>query len=245
MDGNLRIIEYMRNIAEYVSTSEGSISASQMLEKFMFPPDVQWTPISKLSGGEKRRLFLLRILIDAPNILLLDEPTNDIDINTLTILEDYLDSFTGAVITVSHDRYFLDRVVKKIIAFENGQINEYNGGYSDNTDIFHNPSTESSSDKSNTEKKPSTRIQRENKPLKLTFNEQKEYENIENVISQLEAKLKTCEIDISLASSNFALLEELLLKQHKIENNLNVAMERWVYLSGLIETIKDNANKKG
>ena len=132
MDENLKVIDYIRNVAEYVQTKDGSISASQMLERFLFPGSVQYTTISRLSGGEKRRLYLLRILMDAPNVLLLDEPTNDLDIRTLTILEDYLDSFQGIVITVSHDRYFLDRMVRRIFAFEgNGNVVQYEGGFTD------------------------------------------------------------------------------------------------------------------
>lgn len=132
MDQNLRVIEYIRTVAEHIETANGSLSASQMLERFLFPPSVQWTPISKLSGGEKRRLYLLSILMSAPNILLLDEPTNDLDIQTLTILEAYLDEFPGAVITVSHDRYFLDRTANRIFSFEgNGEIIKYAGNYSD------------------------------------------------------------------------------------------------------------------
>ena len=132
MDESLKIIDYIRNVAEYVQTKDGSISASQMLERFLFPGSVQYTTISRLSGGEKRRLYLLRILMDAPNVLLLDEPTNDLDIRTLTILEDYLDSFQGIVITVSHDRYFLDRMVRRIFAFEgDGKVVQYEGGFTD------------------------------------------------------------------------------------------------------------------
>ena len=132
MDESLKVIDYIRNVAEYVQTKDGSISASQMLERFLFPGSVQYTTISRLSGGEKRRLYLLRILMDAPNVLLLDEPTNDLDIRTLTILEDYLDSFQGIVITVSHDRYFLDRMVRRIFAFEgDGKVVQYEGGFTD------------------------------------------------------------------------------------------------------------------
>lgn len=132
MDESRKVIEYIKNVAEYVQTKDGSVSASQMLERFLFPSSVQYTPIERLSGGEKRRLYLLRILMDAPNVLLLDEPTNDLDIQTLTILEDYLDSFPGIVITVSHDRYFLDRIVRRIFAFEgNGEVVQYEGGFTD------------------------------------------------------------------------------------------------------------------
>ena len=132
MDTSLKVIDYIRNVAEYVQTKDGSISASQMLERFLFPPSVQYTVIQKLSGGERRRLYLLKILMSAPNVLILDEPTNDLDIKTLMILEDYLDSFQGIVITVSHDRYFLDRVVRRIFAFEgDGVLRQYEGGFTD------------------------------------------------------------------------------------------------------------------
>ncbi len=132
MDESLKVIDYIKNVAEYVQTKDGSVSASQMLERFLFPSSVQYTVIGKLSGGEKRRLYLLRILMEAPNVILLDEPTNDLDIQTLVILEDYLDTFPGIVITVSHDRYFLDRVVNRIFAFEgDGRVQQYEGGYTD------------------------------------------------------------------------------------------------------------------
>lgn len=132
MTGDIRVIDYIRNVAEYIQTTKGQASASQMLDRFLFPPELQYTPLDKLSGGEQRRLYLLKVLMEAPNVLILDEPTNDLDIQTLTILEDYLDTFAGIVITVSHDRYFLDRIVNRIFAFEEGgHLKQYEGGYTD------------------------------------------------------------------------------------------------------------------
>ena len=265
MDLNLRVIEYIRQIAEHIETKKGSLSASQMLERFLFPPSVQWTPISKLSGGEKRRLYLLSILMGAPNILLLDEPTNDLDIQTLTILENYLDEFPGAVITVSHDRYFLDRVAERIFAFEgNGYINKYAGNYSDYKEASINEAgtklPQQSGQKSgksddrravgtaagtadgqdNTTKRDS-RGQKE-KPLKFTFKEQKEYEEIDGRIAEKESELEKIKIEIDQASSDFTLLQELLDKQQRLEQELDYLMERWTYLYELAEKIEKSKN---
>jgi ATP-binding cassette subfamily F protein uup len=245
MDGSLRVIEYMRNIAEYVTTDEGSLSASQMLERFSFPPDMQWAPLSKLSGGERRRLFLLRVLIGAPNILLLDEPTNDLDIQTLSVLEDYLDSFQGAVIAVSHDRYFLDRVVKKIFSFEDSAIRQYNGAYTENIPRFSvlGP-PETIPEKANPNDKRNRDEKQKNKPEKLTYREQKEYEGIEGLIASLESDIERCKTGIQNSPSDFSRLQVLLLEQQKLEQELVKAMERWVYLSELAERIADNKDKK-
>ena len=265
MDLNLRVIEYIRQIAEHIETKKGSLSASQMLERFLFPPGVQWTPISKLSGGEKRRLYLLSILMGAPNILLLDEPTNDLDIHTLTILENYLDEFPGAVITVSHDRYFLDRVAERIFAFEgNGYINKYAGNYSDYKEADINEAgakqqQQSSKKTGNTEdrkavgtaagtaegqdnaSKRDNRGQKE-RPLKFTFKEQKEYEEIDGRIAEKESELEKIKIEIDQASSDFTLLQELLDKQQKLEQELDYLMERWTYLYELAEKIEKSKN---
>ncbi|HEX3026547.1 MAG TPA: ABC-F family ATP-binding cassette domain-containing protein, partial [Clostridia bacterium] len=239
MDGSLRVIEYMRNIAEYVTTDEGSVSASQMLERFLFPPDMQWTPISKLSGGEKRRLFLLSVLIAAPNVLLLDEPTNDLDIQTLTILEDYLSRFPGAVIAVSHDRFFLDRVVKKILFYDNGSIRQISGAYSDNMDQFDKTPSSGDSAKSNGGPQKPNRTERQTKKtLKLTYKEQRELEGIDSLIAGLEENIKKCKNKMQLSSSDYTKLEELLAKQHSLESELDKAMERWVYLNELKEKIE-------
>lgn len=245
MDGSLRVIEYMRSIAEYVTTDEGSVSASQMLERFLFPPDMQWTPISRLSGGEKRRLFLMSVLIAAPNVLLLDEPTNDLDIKTLTILEDYLDHYPGAVIAVSHDRYFLDRVVNRVLFYDNGTIRQYNGAYSENIDRFsYDISPQTTSEDKNVRQKPISN-DLPKKALKFTYNEQREFEQIDSVIAGLEENIETCKREALAAVSDYVKLEELLAKQRKLEDELDKAMERWVYLNELREKIDSeiSANK--
>lgn len=246
MDGSLRVIDYIRKEAEYLNTREGSISASQMLERFLFPPVVQWTPISKLSGGEKRRLYLLRILMGAPNVLLLDEPTNDLDIQTLTILESYLDDFPGAVIVVSHDRYFLDRVANKIFSFEgNGIIKQYSGNYSD----YHEFMQQSASEAKENSQKP--RVDKENgnaenkkeRPLKFTYKEQKEFEQIDEVIAGLESEIAEIKKQISDNASDFVLLQELTSKQEDAEKRLEEAIERWAYLNELAEEISRGKRK--
>ena len=188
MESDIRVIDYIRDTAEYIQTAKGQASASQMLERFLFPPELQYTPLCKLSGGEKRRLYLLKVLMEAPNVLILDEPTNDLDIATLTILEDYLYSFQGIVITVSHDRYFLDRIVNRIFAFEKGgKLRQYEGGYTD----YLEKSREKEEPVEKKEKKPAKKFQKEHqKKLKFTFKEQKEYETIDDEIASLEEKLE-------------------------------------------------------
>lgn len=251
MDESLRVIEYIREEAEVLTTSEGSLSASQMLERFLFPPSAQWTPISKLSGGEKRRLYLLRILMGAPNILLLDEPTNDLDIQTLTILEEYLDEFSGAVIVVSHDRYFLDRVVEKIFSFEgDGNIRQYAGNYSDYSShmgkVPPEPDCNSSRPAEDKNKIPAENIYNKGKkdrPVRFSFKEQKEYEQIDGIIASLEKEIEETDRLMEGASSDFELLQELISRKEVLENQLEASMERWVYLNELAEEI-DN-NKKG
>lgn len=237
MDENLRVIDYIREEAEFIETDDGSISASQMLERFLFPPNVQWTPISKLSGGEKRRLYLLRILMGAPNILLLDEPTNDLDIQTLTILEDYLDDFKGAVVVVSHDRYFLDRVADKLFAFNGcGEIMQFGGSYTEYTE--RNQIIE----REKLECVKKERVQKENKndkPIKFTYKEQREYEQIDIVISSLETEIEEIDKKTNESTDDFQLLSELILKKELLEGQLNVAIERWVYLNELAEEISN------
>lgn len=246
MDQNLRVIDYIRQVAENIETKSGSISASQMLERFLFAPNVQWTPISKLSGGEKRRLYLLKILMGAPNILLLDEPTNDLDIQTLTILESYLDEFSGAVIAVSHDRYFLDRIATKIFSFEGGgYIKKYAGNYSDYREYVANQTQSDEISKkpvdvkqdSNSQSKADRQGQKE-RPLKFTFKEQKEFEEIDNIIANQESQLEKIQEEIDKASSDFEKLQELLAKQQQLEEQLEYSMERWTYLYELADKIE-------
>jgi ABC transport system ATP-binding/permease protein len=217
-----------------------------MLERFLFPPSMQWAPISKLSGGEKRRLYLLRVLMDAPNVLLLDEPTNDLDIQTLTILEDYLDDFNGAVIAVSHDRYFLDRIAERIFAFEgDGIIKQYPGNYSDYLEYIEVQPLrpESNKNKENEEKKNNVSELKKEGPAKFTYKEQKEYEQIDGVIEELEGEIQIIKEKINEAASDYSLLQELIAKQHELNNKMDAAMERWTYLNELAEKIAKN-NKK-
>ena len=244
MDDSMKVIDYVKEAGEYIKTSDGSrITASQMLERFLFEGAIQWSTIEKLSGGEKRRLYLLRILMGAPNVLLLDEPTNDLDIQTLTILEDYLDSFDGIIITVSHDRYFLDRTVNRIFSFEgNGVIRQYEGGYSDyliKKEI--EPVSEEEKQGQKTEKVESkskeTWKQREKK-LKFTYKEQKEFETIDDDIAKLESKLEKLDQDIMKNATNSVKLGELMKEKEETEQALENKMERWVYLNDLNERIQ-------
>lgn len=234
MDGSLRVIEYIKEAAEFITDSTGyRISASEMLERFLFPSQQQWTYIEKLSGGERRRLYLLRILMESPNVLLLDEPTNDLDIDTLAVLEDYLEDFEGAVVAVSHDRYFLDRVTDKIFIFDGIDIIKYNGSldegrrYIDEQKLMRE---DKSSPSKNTDIKVKDRSSRE-KPVKLTFKEQREIEEIDGVIEKLENELKDTEEMIEKAVSDYVLLQELTEKKEEIEKKLEDTMNRWVYLN--------------
>lgn len=241
MDENLRVIEYIKEEANYLpSTDGGVITASQMLERFLFPPELQWTPIRNLSGGEKRRLYLLRVLMGAPNVLLLDEPTNDLDIQTLTILEDYLDEFPGAVIVVSHDRYFLDRVVDKLFAFEeDGSIKQYVGGYSDYQEALASKISEGNKEKE-TATHPSQVEKPKERSRKFTFKEQKEYEEIDAVIANVEKEIQMVGTRINGAGSNFVLLQELTDLQQELEQKLSELFDRWTYLNELAEEIENN-----
>ena len=248
MDGSVKVINYIRGAAEYVKTKDGSISASQMLERFLFPSSVQYTVIDKLSGGEKRRLYLLRILMEAPNVLLLDEPTNDLDIQTLTILEDYLDSFQGIVITVSHDRYFLDRVVRRIFAFEGeGRVTQYEGGYTDYQAAFAEKYPEGmlpagmgtgkkSSDRN--EGKKTTEKPKGEKKLRFSFKEQREWDTIEDTIAAVEEKIADLDAQIEKSVSNYTKLNELMEEKRIQEQLLEEKMERWMILNDLAERIE-------
>mgnify|MGYP000224068317 CR=1 FL=1 len=249
MNENLRVIEYIREQAEFLTTTDGTISASQMLERFLFPPSMQWTPISKLSGGEKRRLYLLHILMGAPNVLMLDEPTNDLDIQTLTILESYIDEFPGAVIVVSHDRYFLDRLVERIFAFEgNGTITQYVGNYSDYSQYMKESETkvEDASLKVSKDKVNKKAENKNEKPLRFSYKEQREFDEIDGVIEKLEQDIMQIEDKMSGASSDFEQLQKLVEEKEQLEDKLEYSMERWTYLNELAEEIekrkKENEN---
>lgn len=234
-DRKQRVIDYIRDTAEYITVPEGKISASKMLERFLFTPDMQYAPIEKLSGGEKRRLYLLKILMESPNVLILDEPTNDLDIATLTILEDYLDHFQGIVVTVSHDRYFLDRIVQRIFAFEgDGRIVQYEGGYTDYL-AKRIESVEAASLKVKKEKNYKKPRQQK---LRFTFLEKKEYETIEDEIEKLELHLEELEDQTLKASHDFIKLNELMEEKTKTEQELEYKMERWEYLNDLAEKIE-------
>jgi len=244
MNPELKVIEYLRETAEYVQTVDGPVSASQMLEKFLFNASKQYGLIGKLSGGEKRRLNLLRVLMEAPNVLILDEPTNDLDITTLTILEDYLDSFNGIVITVSHDRYFLDRTVRRIFAFEEDSINQYEGGYSDYA-LRKEMEAEHEIAKETATKEKQTSVNRQNwnsgreRKLKFSYNEQREYETIENEIAELEKKIAECDEKSAAFAMDFVKLNEIMNEKQEAEELLEQKMERWMYLEDLAEKIKN------
>ena len=237
MDPSVRVIEYIRETADIVRTPDGTVTASQMLERFLFNSELQWNRIEKLSGGERKRLYLLKILMTAPNILLLDEPTNDLDITTLTILEDYLESFSGAVIAVSHDRYFLDKTANEIFEFRNGICTRFNGNYSD----YAEKAKEMYADEAPKPKKENTKKERVfvgKKKLRFSFKEQREFETIDDDIASLEEQIAAAEKDIAANSSDYVKLQELSDKKEQLENELAEKMERWVYLNDLAERIE-------
>ena len=257
MNKNQRVIDYIKDVAEYIPTRDGLISAAKLLEQFLFDSSMQYAPIEKLSGGEKKRLYLLKVLAGAPNVLLLDEITNDIDIPTLTILEDYLDSFAGIVIAVSHDRYFLDNIADRIFEFDgNGNLIQYEGGYTDYLESkkkrFGEAQTESekravgtSADGENSaEEKASMKTWKQNRPAKLKFSykEQKEYETIDQDIADLEAKIEKLDQDILTNATNSGKLNELTKEKEEAETLLEEKMDRWVYLNDLAEKIEAQKN---
>lgn len=246
MDDTMKVIDYVKEVGEYITTSDGRITASQMLENFLFDGALQWSRIEKLSGGEKRRLYLMRILMSAPNVLILDEPTNDLDIQTLTILEDYLDRFDGIIIIVSHDRYFLDRMVTRIFSFEGeGRIRQYEGGYSDYLIRKELEGLESLEDRKlpnkgkDEEKKSDSKAtwKRREQKLKFSYKEQREYETIDGDIADLEEQVERLEEEIAANATNSAKLNELLTQKEEVEQKLEEKMERWVYLNDLAEQI--------
>ncbi len=245
MDDTQRVIDYVKDIAEYITTTDGKISASALLERFLFTPDMQYAPIGKLSGGEKRRLYLLGVLAENANVLLFDEAGNNLDIPTLTILEDYLNSFNGIVITVSHDRYFLDNVADRILELDgNGHVSQYEGGYTDylKAKVERGPqSTEASVSNTSAVKAKETRELKEwkqpSRKLKFTYKEQREYETIDDDIAALEQKLESIERQIEANATNSVKLRELMAEQEKTQALLDEKTERWVYLNDLAEKI--------
>lgn len=253
MDGSQRVIEYIKDEAEVVRTADGSaITAAQMLERFLFPPALQWTPIAKLSGGEKRRLYLLRVLMSAPNVLLLDEPTNDLDIQTLSVLEQYLDEFPGVCIVVSHDRFFLDRTVDKIMAFEgDGQIRVHVGSYSEYAEWMQRHGGEASASKADASIAKSASGSSDGRDsdsakeaprerLKFSYKEQREFEQIDGLIEDTESKLASIQSEMETAGSDAARLQELMKAQEETERELEHLMERWTYLNELAEKIEQS-----
>lgn len=249
LDEKMTVLEFVRSIGEYVTTATGKATASQMCEKFLFGPKSQWTPISKLSGGEKRRLYLLSVLMSAPNVLILDEPTNDLDIETLEILEDYLDGFAGIVIVVSHDRYFLDRTVDRIFSFEgSGRLKQYEGGFSDyyekkqtENGIASDGATQSVKEAvsgDTTSAKPKKYYKERENKLKFTYAEQKEYDTIDDDIASLESKIEELDGEIAGAATQYSRLNELMQEKADVEAQLEHMMDRWVYLNDLAEKIE-------
>lgn len=236
-DVECRVLEYIKNVSDYIETADGTrITAAQMLERFLFPPELQWVPVSKLSGGEKRRLYLLSVLMSAPNVLILDEPTNDLDIPTLSVLEDYLDTFNGAVIAVSHDRYFLDRFAGKIFAFMGGgEVRQFIGDYS----RYEQARAEAQNlarqqERAQSTAKPQQREEKQRAP-KMTYKEKVEYEQIEQVIAQAEAELKMTEMEINACGTDFVKLTELTAKQQELTQRISDLTDRWAYLEELAE----------
>lgn len=242
VDEGMRLIDFMRDIAEYVNTPDGRFSASQMLEQFLFPPDVQLTPVNRLSGGEKRRLYLASILMGAPNVLLLDEPTNDLDIATLEILEDYLHGFQGAVAVVSHDRYFLDRIAERLFAFEDGaKVIQYVCPFSDYLDHIAEKQELAAKAQKAESAAPVQRREKQ-RELRMSFKEQRDYDTIDARIEGLNEKLAQIDAQIEKNASDFVKLTELSVLKEKTEQELAEAEERWLYLTDLAERIE--AQKK-
>lgn len=242
MDQSLKVIDYIRNVAEYIETADGTTTASQMLERFLFDGSLQYSLISKLSGGERRRLYLLKVLMEAPNVLILDEPTNDLDITTLTILEDYLDTYDGIVLAVSHDRYFLDRMADRIFAFEpGGVIKQYEGGFTDYKDKIQEDKAlaENITPVQKAESNDNLKGKTKDVKLKLSYKDQREYDTIEGDIASLEARLEAIEEESAKAASDYTKLNTLLAEKEQLEKALEEKMERWMYLSELVEQIKE------
>lgn len=236
-----KVIDYIRDVAEYIQTPDGKVSASQMLEKFLFSTDMHRSPISVLSGGERRRLYLLKVLMDAPNILFLDEPTNDLDIETLGILEDYLDTFPGAVVTVSHDRYFLDKVAGRIFAFlGKGVIRQFEGGYTDFRERGEAEGLFLEEKERKTDKPKQEPPKKETKLLKMSYKDQREYDTIGDTMAKLEEKIAALETEIQNNMTDYVRLQALTKEKEDVEEKLEQTMERWMELTELAEEIQKN-----
>lgn len=245
LDESQRVIDYVKETAEYIMTTQGRISASAMCEKFLFDSQMQYSLIGKLSGGEKRRLYLLHVLMEQPNVLILDEPTNDLDIKTMTILEDYLKTFDGIVITVSHDRFFLDKIVNRIFSFENGDIVQYEGGYSDFISVYnekHKNDDVNGSISSYEKVKKENQVQwkKENKKVKFSYNEQREFNTIDDDIEKIENDISNVDKQILENATNSVKLGELMIKKEELENLLEEKMQRWIYLNELAQQIEES-----
>lgn len=244
MDEKLRPIEYIKEEANYLTLADGTkLSASQLMERFLFPGTLQWTPIAKLSGGEKRRLYLLRILMSAPNVLLLDEPTNDLDLETMSILEEFIDNFNGAIIFVSHDRFFIDRLADKVFVYQkDGSLRQYPGGYSYYKGIEEQEQqtmqaqTQQSMPKK--EVKPTKTREKANAPKKLSFKEQREYDEIEAIIAETEGELKVVQLQMTQNASDYGKLNELTKEETRLQEKLDYLMERWAYLEEIVEQMQ-------
>ena len=244
MDEKLRPIEYIKEEANYLALADGTkLSASQLMERFLFPGTLQWTPIAKLSGGEKRRLYLLRILMSAPNVLLLDEPTNDLDLETMSILEEFIDNFNGAIIFVSHDRFFIDRLADKVFVYQkDGSLRQYPGGYSYYKGIEEQEQqalqvqTQQSMPKK--EVKPAKTREKANAPKKLSFKEQREYDEIEAIIAETEGELKVVQLQMTQNASDYGKLNELTKEETRLQEKLDYLMERWAYLEEIVEQMQ-------
>ena len=235
LDPQQRVYDFIHQVAEEVRTDQGTFSAAQMMERFLFPPELQSVPIGRLSGGERRRLYLLSVLMEAPNILLLDEPTNDLDVTTLAILEDYLEDFPGAVLTVSHDRFFLDRVADQIFEVRgNGAVERYSGNYSDYT-AQRREQAEPAAKKQ--EKGAQERSRSHSQKLRFSFKEQREFEHIDEEIACLEEQLAACGAEQERCGSDYVRLQELQARQEELQKLLDEKMDRWVYLNDLAERI--------
>ena len=242
-DPSTKAIDYIRSISQEIDTPEGTLTAAQMMEKFLFSSDLQHTEIGRLSGGERRRLYLLRVLMEAPNVLILDEPTNDLDIETLSVLEDYLEEFPGVVIAVSHDRYFLDKLMNHVFVLAgDGVVTHYTGGYTDyRTDVTEQEKLKKAAQKTPARENRDGRNQHEK--LKFSFKEQREYEQIDGIIADLEGKIAQTEQEIAQSSSDYTALQELTARKEQLETELAEKMERWVYLNDLAERIEEQKNK--